>query len=176
MKKSILVALATLFLAASGFAQAKQPLTEEQKAERKAVALENQCNSLVTAMALSDEQAEPFRPLYTRYTIEMQQLQQEYKPHRAQRADFKTGAAAEPLTDDQIDENIRKRFALSRAIVDVREKYYVEFRRFMNPRQIQKMYNAEKERGAKMHNAQKQHKGGHPAKGGAHRPAPRQMR
>ena len=176
MKKSILVALATLFLATSGFAQNRQPLTEEQQAERKAVMLENQCNSLVTAMALSDEQAEQFRPLYTRYTIEMQQLQQDYKPHRARRANFKTGAAAEPLTDEQIDENIRKRFALSRAIVDVREKYYIEFRRFMNPRQIQKMYNAEKERGNNMRNAHKQHKAGHPAQGGAHRPAPRQMR
>lgn len=171
MKRSMLVVVATLFLTLQGFAQ--KQLSDEEKAQRRAITLENRCNELAAAMALDDEQAERFRPLYVRYTNEMQQARKQHKMHRAKRANLKTGESGQPLTDEQIDENIRKRFALSRAIIDIREKYYLEFRQFMNPKQIQRMYDSEKRQGEKMHQAQKHRKQqgkGHTAHNGAPRP------
>ena len=35
-------------------------------------------------------------------------------------------------------------------MLDIREKYYNEFRKFLSPKQIQKMYNMEKRIGDKM--------------------------
>lgn len=157
MKKMLLVALATLFVALQATAQ--EPTKEEQKQMRQALRLENQCNELAAAMMLNDEQTAQFKPIYVRYTNDMRALRGKYKMHRPKPGSIKSGEPAEPLTDQQIEENIRNRFALSRAIVDVREKYYEEFRTFLNPKQIEKMYKPEKKQGEQMHRAHQNKKG-----------------
>ena len=54
------------------------------------------------------------------------------------------------LTDDQIEAQIEARFVQSRKILDLREKYYREFKKVLKPRQIMKMYAEEKANGAKV--------------------------
>ena len=54
------------------------------------------------------------------------------------------------LTDAEVEQVIKARFAQSRKMLDIREKYYNEFRKFLSPKQIQKMYNMEKRIGDKM--------------------------
>ena len=36
---------------------------------------------------------------------------------------------------------MRARFAQSRKVLDIREKYYDEFRKFLSPKQVQKVYD-----------------------------------
>ena len=45
------------------------------------------------------------------------------------------------LTDDEVDKMMRTRFAISRKMLDIREKYYNEFRKFMTPKQVQKIFD-----------------------------------
>ena len=43
-----------------------------------------------------------------------------------------------------MEQAIKARFAQSRKILDVREKYYNEFRKILSPKQIMKIYQTEK--------------------------------
>ncbi len=54
------------------------------------------------------------------------------------------------LTDEQIEQRILDNFAQSRAILDAREQYYKEFRKFLTPSQINQIFEDEKARRAQM--------------------------
>ena len=43
-------------------------------------------------------------------------------------------------TDAEVDKMMRERFAQGRKMLDIREKYYDEFRKFLSPKQVQKVY------------------------------------
>ena len=45
------------------------------------------------------------------------------------------------------------------AALDIREEYYNEFRKFLSPKQIQKMYNMEKHNGDKFRKEMKKRQG-----------------
>ena len=62
-------------------------------------------------------------------------------------------------TTDELRRHIQTRFAQSRKILDVREKYYNEFRKFLSPKQIQKMYNMEKHNGDKFRKEMRKRQG-----------------
>ena len=47
----------------------------------------------------------------------------------------------------------------SRKILDIREEYYNEFRKFLSPKQIQKIYNMEKHNGDKFRKEMKKRQG-----------------
>ena len=64
--------------------------------------------------------------------------------------DMNPRAPRSTLTDAEVEQVIKARFAQSRKMLDIREKYYNEFRKFLSPKQIQKMYNMEKRIGDKM--------------------------
>ena len=49
------------------------------------------------------------------------------------------------LTDAEIEKNIKERFAHSRKLLDIREKYYGVYRGFLSPKQIQRVYELEKQ-------------------------------
>ena len=49
------------------------------------------------------------------------------------------------LTDAEIEKNIKERFARSRKLIDIREKYYGVYRDFLSPKQIQRVYELEKQ-------------------------------
>lgn len=64
----------------------------------------------------------------------------------AQEAVWKLGATPAPAadTDEEIDKAIRARFDKSQRILEVRRHYYDEYRKFLTPRQIEKVYKLEK--------------------------------
>lgn len=63
------------------------------------------------------------------------------------------------LTDAEVEADIKTRFAQSRKMLDIREKYYEEFRKFLSPKQVQKMYNLERRNGDKFRNEMNKRKG-----------------
>ena len=48
------------------------------------------------------------------------------------------------LSSKQIEQNTDNRFAMARAILDLREKYYNKYKRFLSPEQIDRVYRTEK--------------------------------
>lgn len=48
------------------------------------------------------------------------------------------------LTDAEVDKNIKARFQQSRKILDIREKYYNAYSKFLSPKQIQRVYDLER--------------------------------
>ena len=116
---------------------------KEGKTDRKQFGQEQmqkmQCNQLINALALDDAETAKFKPVYTKYMEEMRAVR-----------DMNPRAPRSTLTDAEVEQVIKARFAQSRKMLDIREKYYNEFRKFLSPKQIQKMYNMEKRIGDKM--------------------------
>ena len=107
-------------------------LTTEQRIDKQA---EHVANSLM----LSDEVAEQFVPIYSSYLKEFRNC-----AHVDFRKEFGKGKMDKNnLTDEQIDKIITLRFEKCRKILDVREKYYLEFKKILTPRQIMKLYSIE---------------------------------
>ena len=58
--------------------------------------------------------------------------------------DMNPRAPRSTLTDAEVEQVIKARFAQSRKMLDIREKYYNEFRKILSPKQIAKIYQTEK--------------------------------
>ena len=130
-------------------AQADKP---KGKREHKRPTLEQiiqmQSQRIVDELGLDDKTAAKFAEVYKKYMKEMDDLRKQYMPAKS---DFKKDKPSMPksLTDAEVDKMMRDRFAQAREMLDVREKYYDEFRKFLSPKQVQKVYNqgmANKER------------------------------
>ena len=138
--KNFFMVLVALFMGSQMaiFAQGKK----EGKTDRKQFGQEQmqkmQCNQLINALALDDAETAKFKPVYTKYMEEMRAVR-----------DMNPRAPRSTLTDAEVEQVIKARFAQSRKMLDIREKYYNEFRKFLSPKQIQKMYNMEKNNGEK---------------------------
>ena len=130
-------------------AQADKP---KGKREHKRPTLEQiiqmQSQRIVDELGLDDKTAAKFAEVYKKYMKEMDDLRKQYMPSKS---DFKKDKPSMPksLTDAEVDKMMRDRFVQARKMLDVREKYYDEFRKFLSPKQVQKVYNqgmANKER------------------------------
>lgn len=130
MKKILSLLVFALSLGAMNMAaqDKKANLTSEQRIERHADRVARKLN-------LDDKAAAKFNDVYKRYLADMQGVRDKYQLQRPEK-----GAS---LTDEQVEQNILSRFSRSRAILDVREKYYREFRKFLNVRQVDRIYDNE---------------------------------
>jgi len=50
---------------------------------------------------------------------------------------------AEPATDEEAEQAIKERFERSRAVLDLREKYYEEYSKYLTQKQIFRVYELE---------------------------------
>lgn len=122
----MLVVAMTMFTVNS-FAQApnnKQRLTREQLSEKLAEYIAND-------LSLDDETTAKFINTYTQCQKEIWALGQ--RPRRN-----------DNNNEEQIEQNIKKRFERSEKILDIRQKYYKEYSKFMTQKQIQRVYEIEK--------------------------------
>lgn len=139
---------------------------QENRPERKKMTKEQmqemQVNHLIKAMTLDDATAAKFTPVYKQYMEDIRATR-DLAP-RKRTADKAMADKQEPkpvLTDAEVEAAIKARFAQSRKMLDIREKYYNEFRKFLSPKQIQKMYNQEKNVGEKFRKEADRRKGMH---------------
>lgn len=128
MKKLFSLVL-VLFVTVSMFSQQQ---SERQGKER----IEMQVRQYITSFSLNETDAEQFSALYKAYCKELYGILRQYQKERPQEG--------QPLTDEQIEKRILDNFAQSRAILDVREKYYKEFRTLLSPSQINTIFEDEK--------------------------------
>lgn len=150
--RKFLMVLVAIFMGSQValFAQEKKEARPERKQFNKEQMQEMQCNQIIKGLALDDATAAKFTPVFKQYMEEMRATRtmgSRRNPANRTVADKQT---PKPVpTDAEVEQAIKSRFAQSRKILDIREKYYNEFRKFLSPKQIQKMYNMEKHNGDK---------------------------
>ena len=124
----------------------------EQKVERKRMTAEQmteiRINRMMNELSLDDATAAKFKETYQKYMEEMAKLRAECPlKDWGKMGDTK----GHRRTDAEVEKSIQDRFAMSRKKLDLREKYYKEFRKFLSPRQVEKIYFKEKNYGKAMH-------------------------
>lgn len=130
----MMLVIAMTMFTVNSFAQApnnKQRLTREQLSEKQAKYIAND-------LALDDETTAKFINTYTQCQKEIWAL-----GPRPRRNGNNNGRNSNN-NEEQIGQNIKKRFEMSEKILDIRQKYYKEYSKFMTQKQIQRVYEIEK--------------------------------
>lgn len=109
-----------------------------------------QSNKIIGELGLDDKTAAKFKDVYQKYMTEMNNLRKKDFPKKEGVKSDDKKIPAVP-TDAEVDKMMRERFAQSRKMLDVREKYYDEFRKFLSPKQVQKIYEQGKMNHGKFH-------------------------
>ena len=107
-------------------------MTMEQVADKQAA-------KIVTDLGLDDKTAAKFTEVYQKYMKELDDVRKEFPLYGVK--GMKAKAQASIPTDEEVDKMMRDRFKQSRKMLELREKYYDEFRKFLSPKQVQKVYD-----------------------------------
>jgi len=120
-----------------------------KKSNRKRMSIEQmvdmQANRISNELGLDDKTSSKFIDLYKKYMKEINDVRKkDMPPIPKTKSDEKkphSNAPIPKMSDDDVDKMMKERFALSRKILDIREKYYDEFRKFLSPKQVKKIYD-----------------------------------
>ncbi len=148
--KLFFIALATITLGISQVSaqDVKARPNKEQVKVNKEQMKQNKVDRMVNALMLDDATTAKFKPAYEKYLNELGEARAMNKPVQKPAKD----AVCTPLTDAQIQQIIEKDFAQKRKMLDVREKYYKEFKKYLTPKQLLKVFNMEKGKHHKFNN------------------------
>lgn len=150
MKTRIVYLFIALLVAGSQvslFAQQQADRTKKKPRFTPEQMMEMQTNRIVKALALDDATTAKFTPVYTQYLKDLRECRAEaWKQMKQDKAEAgkQAGAKKELMTDAEVEQRIKDRFAHSRKMLDLQEKYYNEFRKILSPKQIEKIYQMEK--------------------------------
>ena len=160
------------------FAQEKKGAKSERRQFNKEQMLEIQCNQIIKGLALDDATTAKFIPVYKQYMEEMQATRHMGVCRNVANRTAADKQIPKPVpTDAEVEQAIKARFAQSRKILDVREKYYNEFSKILSQKQIMKIYQQEKSNMNKFRKEFDRRKGQKPGQGhhqGQRPRAPRQ--
>lgn len=116
----------------------KQRPTPEQMMQRQA-------NRMVKTLILDDATTAKFTPVYVNYLKELRECRMMNRREGVRGNNTEAEQTSKPvLTDADVEKQIKDQFTQSRKILDIREKYYNEFRKILFPKQIMKIYQTEK--------------------------------
>ena len=138
--KTLLVALVAIFVAGAAIAQPQVQRDPKKQAQR-----------MVKMLALDNQQAEEFTKTFVDYKEACKAVQEKYprmkgmmpSPNGQMEKKPAKGEAKPLPTDEEVEKSILDGFKRDKALIDVKEKYYWEFAKFMSPQQIQKMFMME---------------------------------
>ena len=120
-----------------------EPNKKSDKRMRPRMTMEQVANmqaaKIVTDLGLDDKTAAKFTEVYKKYMKELDDVRKEFPLYGVK--GMKAKAQASIPTDEEVDKMMRDRFKQSRKMLEVREKYYDEFRKFLSPKQVQKVYD-----------------------------------
>ena len=137
-----LMAVLLMAFCTIGVAQDRQQrMSREQLAEKQA-------NHIAQELAFDEATTQQFVETFCAYQQEVWALGPKQKP--------------EPTNDEEAEQAIKERFEHSQQLLDLREKYYEEYSKFLTQKQIQRVYELERKMGDHL----KQHRG----HGKPHRP------
>ncbi|MBE6275520.1 MAG: DUF3826 domain-containing protein [Bacteroides sp.] len=117
---------------------------EAGKRPRKRMSIEQivemQSNKIVADLGLDDKTADKFKEVYKKYKTEMNDLWKKNMPKKPEVMPGQ-GQPKQMPTDAEVDKMMRDKFKMSRKMLDIREKYYDEFRKFLSPKQVEKIFD-----------------------------------
>lgn len=126
----LMMVITMMTVAANVCAQApnqKQRLSREQLAEKQA-------QYIAHDLGLEEKVSSKFIDTYTQYQKEIWALGP--RPHHKK---------GEMKTDAQTEQEIKQRFEMSEKILNIRQKYYKKYSKFLSQQQIQRVYELERQ-------------------------------
>lgn len=116
-------------------------MTPEKMAEFQAMRLSDQ-------MGLDDATSAKFKEVYKKYMKELGEVHMAFakdfekmRKHDAPQDGENVKPEPKAFTDAEVDQMMKNRFEIGRKTLDIREKYYKEFRKFLSPKQVQKIFD-----------------------------------
>lgn len=109
---------------------------QQQKCCKNKCTIESQMRYLIRSIYVADKDTTKFMKIYKGYVDEMNKARQKYA--------FKNCKSSMELSDSELEERANKKFALGREILNIREKYYKQFRTILSPRQLERIFSDEK--------------------------------
>lgn len=131
MKRMMMVCF--LMTASITLAMAQQNNGKEKKRPSMEQFTQMQANRIAQQLAFDDKTTKKFVEAFCNCRKEIAATR---LPHPKK----KTGE----MTDSEVDKNIKAKFQQSRKILDIREKYYNAYSKFLSPKQIQRVYDLER--------------------------------
>ena len=149
---------------------AQNEQSKERKHSRKRLTMEQiadmQANKIIGDLGLDDKTAAKFTDVYKKYMKELDDVRREFFREFMKNSGMEKGKDGDkvnrrmqPPTDAEVDKMMRYRFKQSRKMIDIREKYYDEFRKFLSPKQVQKVYDEGQMNPSKFHNEMNRREG-----------------
>ena len=131
--RKLVVAIIMIASCANVFAQQSAPQrpSQKQRISREQLA-EVEAKHIARELAFSDAATEKFVATYCNYQKEIWDLGPRQRPNR------------QAASEQENEERIRQRFAMSEKILSIRQKYYKEYSKFLSQSQIEKVYEQER--------------------------------
>lgn len=139
LKINLMALLLMVFCTMATAQNPQQRMSREQLAEKQA-------KHIAHELAFDETTTQQFVETYCAYQQEVWALGPRQKP--------------EPTNDEEAEQAIKERFERSQQILDLREKYYEEYSKFLTQKQIQRVYELERQA---MNRLEKHHRHGHKA-------------
>lgn len=134
MKNIVRLFAATLIAVVCSLSVSAQDASHQRMSREKLA--EKQAQNIASEMAFDSKTTARFVETYCRCQKEIWAL--------GPRPGHGKNAGRQNMNDDQTDEAIKQRFAQSQKILDIRQKYYAEYSKFLTPRQIERVYQLER--------------------------------
>jgi len=135
MKKFISFAIcAIMMVVCSTAVQAQTEKSKKQRMSREELA-DKQARHIAHKLALDDATTQKFVKTFCDYQKDVWALDSRVQGKK-KKAD---------MTDAEVEQAIKTHIERSHKILDLREKYYKEYNKFLTPKQIQRVYEMEKQ-------------------------------
>lgn len=120
-----------MMVASNVVAIAQQPNRQQQVSREQLAEIE--AKHIAHELAFSDAVSGKFVATYCNYKKDIWALGPRLRPNRRGRA-----------SEQDNEERIKQRFAMSEKILNIRQKYYKEYSKFLTQTQIEKVYEQER--------------------------------
>lgn len=131
--RTFVIAIMMIASCATVFAQQNTPQHPNKRQRISCEQLaEVQAKHIANELAFSDAVTEKFVKTYTNYQKEIWALGPRLRPNR------------QGMSEQENEERIKQRFAMSEKILNIRQKYYKEYSKFLTQTQIEKVYEQER--------------------------------
>ena len=132
MTRIIRTLLIVIMMVASNVVAIAQQPNRQQQVSREQLA-EIEAKHIAHELAFSDAVSGKFVATYCNYKKDIWALGPRLRPNRRGRA-----------SEQDNEERIKQRFAMSEKILNIRQKYYKEYSKFLTQAQIEKVYEQER--------------------------------
>lgn len=135
--------MACLVMASTISVNADDDKNRDRKRHNPDMMAQQHATRIARKLMLDDATSARFIETYKAFSAEKREVYHKYANRRSKQE-------RQYMSDAEVEQQITNRFAMSRAIIDVREKYYKKFRTFLTPRQIATIYAKERDDAGRM--------------------------